>query len=93
MTEYLRNPLTYAWAVLMAITLVSWSLGRGYGAEYHLSTAITVGVLSMSMFKALLVIAYFMEVRLSPAWLKRTTYGWAVALLALLLGAYAFTLG
>ncbi|TGD75998.1 hypothetical protein E4634_00130 [Mangrovimicrobium sediminis] len=88
MHEYLRNPLTYAWALLMAITLVSWTLGRGHGAEYHLSTAITVGVLGMSMFKALLVIAYFMEVRLAPVWLKRTTYGWAAALLASLLTAY-----
>jgi len=42
----------------------------------------------MAFLKALLVIAYFMEVRSGPAWLQRTTYGWVLNMLALLLLAY-----
>ena len=42
----------------------------------------------MAAVKALLVIAYFMEVRFGPAWLKKTTYGWALGLLLVLLIAY-----
>ena len=89
MTQYLRNPLTYAWASLTAITIISWWLGRGHGGEYQLSATITYGVLIMAAFKALLVIAYFMEVRSGPAWLKITTYGWALCLPSLLLVSYS----
>ena len=89
MTQYLRNPLTYAWALLTAITIISWWLGRGQGGEYQLSATITYGVLIMAAFKALLVIGYFMEVRFGPAWLKIATYGWALSLPLLLLVSYS----
>ncbi len=91
MTVYLRNSLTYAWSFLVGITLFSWWLARARGGEYQLDMAITVGVLVMAAVKAWLVIAHFMEVRGGPAWLKRTTYGWVVGVLALLLAAYAFS--
>jgi len=35
-----------------------------------------------------LVIWHFMEVRFAPRWLKLTTGGWLVGLVALLLGFY-----
>ncbi len=89
MAEYLRNPLTYTWASLTAITILSWSLGRGTGVEYQPDAWITYSVLSMAALKALLVIGYFMEVRFGPAWLKRTAYGWAVILPLLLLVFYS----
>ncbi len=90
MIHYLRNPLTCAWALLAALTILSWWLGRGQGTEQQLSAAITYSVLVTAAVKALLVIAYFMEVRFAPAWLKRTTYGWALGLLLLLLCCYSF---
>ena len=89
MIEYLRNPLTCVWALMTAITILSWWLGRGQGGEYQLSAPITYSVLVMATVKALLVIGYFMEVRFGPAWLKRTTYGWALGLLLLLLCCYS----
>ncbi len=88
MTEYLRNPLTGVWFALTAITIFSWWIGQGQGSAYQLDAAITVSVLVMAALKAVLVIAWFMEVRLGPAWLKRTTYGWASGLLVLLLLFY-----
>jgi cytochrome c oxidase subunit 4 len=88
MTAYLRNTLTYVWAVLVVITVASWFIGRGHGAAYQIDAAITVGVLVIAAFKAQLVIRYFMEVRSAPRWLKRTAYGWNIALLCLLLLSY-----
>ena len=88
MAEYIRNPLTLVWAFLTAITLASWTLSHGAGAEFQLNSVVSVGVLVIAAVKAQLVIHHFMEVRHAPAWLKRTVYGWNVALLFLLLGTY-----
>ena len=89
---YIRNPLTYVWAFLVAITVASWSIGRGHGVAYQIDAAITIGVLLIAFVKAQLVIRYFMEVRSAPRWLKRTTYGWNIALLCLLLWFYSQSL-
>ena len=92
MTAYIRNPLTYVWAFLAAITVASWSIGRGHGAAFQIDAAITVGVLFIASVKSQLVIRYFMEVRSAPRWLKRTAYGWNIALLCLLVLFYALAL-
>lgn len=88
MTDYLRNPLTYAWAFLTAVTLVSWWISRGTGGPLQLNTAITLGVLLIAVVKVHLVIRYFMEVRHAPAWLKRVTFVWLLTLFLLLSGTY-----
>jgi cytochrome c oxidase subunit 4 len=92
MTAYLRNPLTWVWAFLVAITVASWLIGRGQGAAYQIDAAITIGVLLIAAVKAQLVIRYFMEVRSAPLWLKRTAYGWNIVLLCLLLVFYLLSL-
>ncbi len=91
MTAYFRNTLTWVWALLAALTVASWWIGRG-GAEPQLNMAVTVTVLVAAALKAQLVIQYFMEVRTAPTWLKWTTYGWVVAILVLLLLVYWLTL-
>lgn len=88
MTAYLRNSLTYVWGILVVVTVASWVIGRGHGTEYRLDAAITTGVLVIAALKAHLVIRHFMEVRHASAWLKRTAYGWNVALLCALLVTY-----
>lgn len=88
MTTLLRNPLTRVWALLTAVTLLSWWIGRGHGAEYRLDAAVTVGVLLIAALKVQLVMRHFMEVRTAPRWLRRAAYGWTVTLLVLLLTAY-----
>ncbi len=88
MVEYLRNPLTYAWAFLVAITVASWWISGGGGAAYRADAAVTVGVLLIAALKSRLVMRYFMEVRNAPAWLRRTTDAWLLLLFALLLGFY-----
>jgi hypothetical protein len=87
-TTYLRNPLTIVWALLTAVTVVSWLTARDGGAAHHVNATVTVVVLLIAALKAQLVIWHFMEVRDAPAWLKATTSGWVVALFAVLLVFY-----
>lgn len=88
MTSYVRNPLTTAWALLAAVTLVSWLTARDGGSAHALSTPVTVVVLAIAAVKSQLVIWYFMEVRHAPRWLRAATAGWVVTLFALLLILY-----
>jgi caa(3)-type oxidase subunit IV len=92
MSAYVRNPLTYVWAFLTAITIASWLIGRDHGTAFQLDAAITFGVLLIASVKAHLVIRYFMDVRNAPCWLKRTAYGWNIVLLGLLLLFYTQSL-
>lgn len=95
---YLRNPLTIVWALLTAVTVVSWLTARDGGAAhtgaseatgFHgVNVTVTVVVLLIAAAKTQLVIWHFMEVRHSPAWLKATTTAWLIGLFALLLGIY-----
>ena len=104
MKAYLRNPLTFVWALLTAVIVASWAwltalatdvrkateetFATMGGAAHHLNTTITVVVLLAAAVKAQLVIWLFMEVRHAPTWLKATTSGWLVAVFGLLLGFY-----
>lgn len=88
MTSQLRNPLTLTWAVLAAVTVVSWWTARDGGAAHTLNTTVTVVVLLIAAVKSQLVIWYFMEVRHAPGWLRATTGAWVAGLFTLLLGFY-----
>ena len=88
MTTYVRNPLTIVWAVLTAVTVVSWLTARDGGAAHVVNATVTVVVLLIAAVKTQLVIWHFMEVRRAPRWLKVTTGAWAIGLFALLLGFY-----
>lgn len=88
MTSYLRNPLTIAWALLTAVTLVSWLTARDTGSAHALNAAVTVVVLLIAAVKSQLVIWYFMEVRHAPWWLRAATTSWVCTLFALLLWLY-----
>lgn len=91
MTAYLRNPLTYVWAVLTLVTLASWYLGRS-GAEFRINPIVTGSVLLIALIKSRLVLRYFMEVRTAPAWLQRACDGWLIVLFATLFIVYYFSL-
>ncbi len=92
MIAYLRHPLTYVWFFLTAITIASWLIGRGHGAEYQLNSAITAGVLLIAMIKSRFVIRYFMEVRTAPKWLALTCDSWLICVFGMILGIYYFSL-
>lgn len=88
MTSYLRNPLTVVWALLTAVTVVSWLTARGNGSVPVPNATVTVVVLFIAALKSLVVIWWFMEVRHAPVWLRAVTTGWAVTLFAALLSIY-----
>jgi len=88
MTAISPRKLIYVWAILVAVTIASWRLGRGTDAPFHVDQMITIGVLLVAAVKARLVIHYFMEVRHAPAWLKWTCDGWLALLFLALFGFY-----
>ena len=92
MTTYIRNPLTIVWALLTAVTVVSWLTARDGGAAHLVNATVTVVVLVIAAVKTQMVIWHFMEVRRAPMWLRATTTGWLVVLFGLLLGIYFWDL-
>ena len=76
MTSYVRNPLTIVWALLTAVTVVSWLTARDAGATHLVNATVTVVVLVIAAVKTQLVIWHFMEVRRAPSWLRVTTISW-----------------
>ncbi|MBI3689682.1 MAG: cytochrome C oxidase subunit IV family protein [Mycolicibacterium aromaticivorans] len=92
MTSLIRNPLTIVWALLTAVTVVSWVVSRDGGAAHQLNSTVTTVVLLIAAVKAQLVIWHFMEVRRAPLWLKAVTGGWVIVVVSAMLGVY-FTSG
>ena len=92
MTAYLHNRSTYTWAFLTLITLVSWWIGRGHGAEFHIDPAIAVSVLLIALIKSRFVLREFMEVRTAPLWLRRVFDALLFVLFAALFSIYYFSL-
>ncbi|MCG5434168.1 cytochrome C oxidase subunit IV family protein [Mycobacterium sp. MYCO198283] len=75
--------LTAAWALLSAVTVLSWWLA-GHGGS-HATTAVTLGVLGIALVKVRVIMRSFMEVRRGPRWLRVTADGWLVAFFATVL--------
>lgn len=98
MMMLLRNPLLWVWGILVLTTLVSWYLGTnpnaGAAAESitDLSFTVTAGIVLIAVIKMRFVMWYFMEVRLGPSWLRHTCDAWLIAIIALVLGLYQYSL-
>jgi len=89
MLRLLRDPLFLAWALLVAVTLVSSRIGGpDPGITLDSAAAVTTIVLSIAFAKVAVVIFTFMEVRGAPAVLRTVCAFWLVGVLALLLALY-----
>jgi hypothetical protein len=90
MTTTAARTTTYAWIILSAITMISWSLAPGYtgGGAAVASVPITVAVILLGFIKGRMIIRYFMEVRTAPRWLKLFTDAWLTILWAGVLAIY-----
>ena len=66
------------WALLVAATLGSWTLGGGHG----------VALIAVAFVKVRLVGLYFMELRAAPVALRVAFEGWVVAAAGILVGLY-----
>lgn len=78
--------ITWTWALLSALTVVSWVLAAT--RRFSPSTAVTIVVLAIAAVKTRTVIRQFMEVRVAPRWLRRATDAWLAVLMAAIIGLY-----
>ena len=80
---------TIAWAILAALTVVSWALGTGHGfGDSHTPASLLIFV--VAVFKVRVVGLYFMELRDAPIPLRGVFEGYCVLLLGVLVGMYLF---
>ena len=78
--------ITWAWALLAALTVVSWVLAATH--RFSPSTAVTIVVLAIAAVKTRIVIRQFMDVQVAPHWLRRATDAWLAVLMAAIIGLY-----
>ena len=78
--------ITWTWALLSALTMVSWALAAT--RRFTPSTAVTSVVLAIAAVKTRTVIRQFMEVRVAPRWLRRATDAWLAVLMAAIIALY-----
>jgi hypothetical protein len=78
--------VSWTWALLSALTAVSWVLAATSGSAP--GTALTIAVLVIAAVKTRFVIREFMDVRTAPRWLRLATDGWLAVLLAAIIGLY-----
>ena len=77
--------LTYAWAILCALTILAWWLAPGHsGGTAVASIPITIAVVLIAFVKGAVIIHWFMEARTAPRWLRVATAAW-LAILAIYL--------
>ena len=68
--------LTFWWAVLTALTLVSFEAGSS--SEGMLAVAATVGIFVLAFAKVAVVISEFMDVRSAPRALQLGLAAWGI---------------
>ncbi len=83
--------LTWAWLVLVAITIGSWSLAPAHASHtVQASAPVTALVLALTWVKSRLIFQHFMEVGNAPKWLRYATDGWLATLMVTVFIIYLF---
>lgn len=85
MTQTAAARIDYVWAILCAVTALSWWLGH---RSAGVTAPVTIGVLALGLLKVRLIIQHFMEVEAAPTWLRRSTDGWLVVFWGTVLTLY-----
>jgi hypothetical protein len=89
MPRLLRYPLFLAWAVLVAVTLLSAQIGGpDPGIRLGSAAMVTTIVLTIAFAKVAVVIFTFMEVRGAPTALRVLCAVWLLGVLGALLALY-----
>lgn len=83
----LRSRASVVWLVLIAATVVSWTLGVEQGASASAERLVGVAVLAIAFIKLRLVGLYFMELREAPLPLRAIfeTYCFVVGTLVIVM--------
>ncbi|WP_406003271.1 cytochrome C oxidase subunit IV family protein [Streptomyces sp. NBC_00829] len=86
----LRTKATVVWAVLVALTTLSWMLGttHGFGTGGHRPASVVI--LVFALFKARLVGLHFMDLRRAPTVLRALFEAWCAAVCAATIGLFLF---
>jgi hypothetical protein len=84
----LRDAVSVAWALLIAATLISWTVGAEHGNGHTARQLATAIVLLVAFIKVRMVGMYFMELRYAPAVLRGLFEAWCLLVGACLLAMY-----
>jgi hypothetical protein len=86
----LRYWLTFAWAILSLVTIVTWWLAHtsAHDGQGTALTVTTMLVLGIAVIKVRIIIRQFMDVRTAPTWLKAFTDIWLTVVAALIVAIY-----
>jgi hypothetical protein len=80
-----KKRLALVLALLISVTLLSWYLATNGGRHpMTANLAISAVVLFIALLKARVILREFMEVRLAPAWVRRSSDCWLAAMFAAL---------
>jgi len=85
MTVIKRNDILLTWALLVALTAVSWWLGADHGMAI---AAATVVILVLAFVKVMVIGYSFMELRHSAPVLRVAFFGLAALICTILVGIY-----
>ena len=85
MTVIKRNDILLAWALLVALTAVSWWLGADHGTAV---AAATIVILLLAFVKVMVIGYSFMELRHAAPVLRVAFFGLATLICTILVGIY-----
>lgn len=89
-TGLVRDRVTWVWAVLVVVTLLSFWLGTDHGLSS--TTARSLLIIVLALVKVRFVGLYFMELRTAPVWLRAAFEGWCLVVGLALMGFYVVLL-
>lgn len=70
MKELLRTPASVVWLVLVAATLISWTLGVEQGGSANAERITGIVIFAITFIKVRFIGLYFMELRDAPLALR-----------------------
>ena len=82
----LRNRVSAVWFVLIAATLVSFTLGTDHGISSHQVASIII--MTIAFIKVFLVGMYFMELRHAPQVLRGVFLGYCLLVFSVVTGMF-----
>jgi hypothetical protein len=93
-TSPLQAPVTSvrhvigAWAIVLALTLVSWWFGADQSVGSLGTKGIDTAIFAVAFTKMFVISDAFMEQRQAARWLRLTFAGWYLVVCGSLIGAY-----
>lgn len=89
-TVLLRTRATAVWAVMLALTTLSWMLGTTHGTGVGGHRHASVVILVVALFKARLVGLHFMDLRRAPTVLRALFETWCAAVCVVTISLFLF---